>query len=79
MDEKDFRKKDRLPIHRMNLQLTEELLAFKAKKRPCIFLSQHLFNEDKERVRSLAKNKDNLIESSQVFFADLQYRNRTIT
>ena len=68
MNEKDFRNEDRLPIHRINLKPTEELLAIKAKKRPCIMLFQMQWEElaqtDISRVTS---GKDHLFEKIQVF------------
>ena len=64
----DFRKKDRLPIHRINLQPTEELLVIKAKKRPCIMLSQIKIPElFKEKQGDLTGGKSHLLQQEQIY------------
>lgn len=40
VDETDFRKKDRLPIAALSLGETEELLAIRAKQRPCLVIAK---------------------------------------
>lgn len=65
--ESDFLKKsDRLPIHRMNLHPTEELLAIKAKKRPCIMISQYLIMNG-GKIKNITEGKEHLLQQEQVF------------
>jgi hypothetical protein len=69
MQTNDFScKRDRLPIHRINLHPTEELLAITAKKRPCIMLSQYLLPSlTEEDVNKLTGNKLHLYQQEQIF------------
>lgn len=65
MSSNDFQREKRLPIHQIDFQQTEELLVIKAKKRPCIMLSQTLINDD-ELIKATV-NKKHLIEKEQIF------------
>jgi hypothetical protein len=61
-------KKDRLPIHRINLHPTEELFAIIAKKRPCIMISQYLLGGlTTEQISSLTNGKLHLLQQEQIF------------
>lgn len=42
MKDSDFKHKTKLPVKALNLNETEECLAYKAKKRPCILLAKNL-------------------------------------
>lgn len=65
----DFKyKKDRLPIHRIDLHPTEELFAIKAKKRPCIMISQYLLGDITiEQLNTLTGGKAHLLQQEQIF------------
>ena len=51
----DFKIKDRLPIYKLNLRATEEILVQRAKKRPAIIIATEftIFDDVKEKLRSL--------------------------
>lgn len=69
MQTNDFSyKKDRLPIHRIDLHPTEELLAIKAKKRPCIMISQYLLPSlTTDELNKLTGNKLHLLQHEQIY------------
>jgi hypothetical protein len=69
MQPNDFKyKRDRLPVHRINLHPTEELLAIKAKKRPCIMISQFLMDGiSQDEIDKLTGNKPHLLQQEQLF------------
>ena len=68
MGQRDFAKKrDRLPIHRIRLLPTEELLAIKAKKRPCIMISQYLPKLHEDQIQKITKSKPHLLQNEQIF------------
>jgi|GEM_PF-5365060 len=63
-----FKKKsDRLPIPNITLNETEELMAFKAKKRPCIFLGKAEFNLCGEEKKTLTRGKKHLLSKDYLF------------
>lgn len=69
MQTNDFKyKTDRLPIHRIDLHPTEELLAIVAKKRPCIMLSQYVLPTlTEDEIKKLTGNKPHLYQQEQIF------------
>ena len=68
MDERDFRKKLRLPIKMLNLRETEELIIHRAKKRPAVIITMinTIFEDIDKILKTLGRRH---LQQGECFFA----------
>ncbi len=67
LGEQDFKHKDRLPIHHLKLNSTEEVIVKRAKRRPCILLSKNRLNDSPELKEQLVGKKKHILTNDMVF------------
>ena len=60
-------KDDKLPIQNIKLRSTEELIAVKTKKRPCIFLGKADFPSREEGDKTLTRGRKHLLSKDYAF------------
>lgn len=63
----DFRRKSKLPIKGLNLNETEELLASKAKLRPCILLARGNTLDADDAVKAAIGRRKHLLRDDAIF------------